>query len=220
VTAFGVYTHLVSTQAMLGLVTFVLFCVLVLALAFGLLGVNAAFAESRPLIATLVSPFECGVELASFARAPFSLPFLMVVVLFVLFDVELVVLVVFGAHSVFMAQSFVLFCWGGLLYEWWRDKLSWNARKMFFIAGLSNLRVWAFDLVAPPFKWHLTFRPRFVSRLTGLILPFASGRDSLLRFAFHETLRAFGPFSSRNTVCPTPRKMSHSMAPRFCFQLL
>nr|YP_009681530.1 NADH dehydrogenase subunit 3 [Septifer bilocularis]QDO71949.1 NADH dehydrogenase subunit 3 [Septifer bilocularis] len=79
------------------------------------------------------SPYECGFEVVMSARAPFSLRFFILAVLFVVFDVEvaLMVPVVFSisfAKSTFGLVSSVLFFFVlfiGLFHEYREGSLDW-----------------------------------------------------------------------------------------------
>nr|AZN62409.1 NADH dehydrogenase subunit 3 [Achatinella fulgens] len=81
-----------------------------------------------------VSPFECGFNPMSNMRKPFSLRFFMLLILFLVFDVELVLM--FPLYSVlymnksmlaiFMLYGFILLLLIGLLYEWFMGMLDWS----------------------------------------------------------------------------------------------
>nr|YP_009558648.1 NADH dehydrogenase subunit 3 [Partulina redfieldi]AZZ06749.1 NADH dehydrogenase subunit 3 [Partulina redfieldi] len=81
-----------------------------------------------------MSPFECGFNPMSSMRKPFSLRFFMLLILFLVFDVELVLM--FPLYSVlcmnksmlaiFMLYSFILLLLIGLLYEWFMGMLDWS----------------------------------------------------------------------------------------------
>nr|YP_009113894.1 NADH dehydrogenase subunit 3 [Gastrocopta cristata]AGC52859.1 NADH dehydrogenase subunit 3 [Gastrocopta cristata] len=79
------------------------------------------------------SPFECGFDPMSSMRKPFSLRFFLLIILFLIFDVEVVLLfpiltqmkmatstVVLAAYS-----TFLLMLLGGLFYEWAMGALDW-----------------------------------------------------------------------------------------------
>nr|YP_009253512.1 NADH dehydrogenase subunit 3 [Achatinella mustelina]ANC62887.1 NADH dehydrogenase subunit 3 [Achatinella mustelina] len=80
------------------------------------------------------SPFECGFNPMSNMRKPFSLRFFMLLILFLVFDVELVLM--FPLYSVlhmnksmltiFMFYSFIMLLLIGLLYEWFMGMLDWS----------------------------------------------------------------------------------------------
>nr|YP_009379685.1 NADH dehydrogenase subunit 3 [Gammarus fossarum]ARQ82004.1 NADH dehydrogenase subunit 3 [Gammarus fossarum] len=80
-----------------------------------------------------LTPFECGFDPSKKARTPFSLRFFMITILFLIFDVELVLMLPLGLlmeHS----NPFLILCAGmvlihliclGLLHEWNQGALAW-----------------------------------------------------------------------------------------------
>nr|UAX03902.1 NADH dehydrogenase subunit 3 [Pseudocapillaria tomentosa] len=76
--------------------------------------------------------FECGFESLKLSRLPFSLNFFMITLIFVLFDLEIVILVAmmpfissFYLNLYFMSQLFLIFMLMSLMIEWNLDKLKW-----------------------------------------------------------------------------------------------
>nr|BCT25509.1 NADH dehydrogenase subunit 3 [Haliotis gigantea] len=79
------------------------------------------------------SPFECGFDPMSSARLPFSLRFFLLAVIFLIFDVEIVLL--FPAITKMMTTmdlissagvlSFLLILILGLFHEWNEGSLNW-----------------------------------------------------------------------------------------------
>nr|YP_010835050.1 NADH dehydrogenase subunit 3 [Euglandina singleyana]WFQ82725.1 NADH dehydrogenase subunit 3 [Euglandina singleyana] len=80
-----------------------------------------------------LSPFECGFNPLMSTRLPFSIRFFLLVVLFLIFDVETVLLfpylnnLMMGSSymSVYMLLSFLLVLFMGVLYEWYVGVLDW-----------------------------------------------------------------------------------------------
>lgn len=79
-----------------------------------------------------LSPFECGLNPIRSSRVPFSLRFFILAVLFIIFDVELVLLLPALWASLYtityFSRSFLLFIvivMMGLVYEWFDGSLSW-----------------------------------------------------------------------------------------------
>nr|ABF21341.1 NADH dehydrogenase subunit 3 [Scoloplos cf. armiger CB-2006] len=80
------------------------------------------------------SPFECGFDPNKSARIPFSLRFFLLAVIFLMFDVEIVLLLpipiaLAANHSQFIIISTSLFLIGlllGLLHEWREGALEWH----------------------------------------------------------------------------------------------
>nr|DAB41854.1 TPA_asm: NADH dehydrogenase subunit 3 [Elliptio complanata] len=82
------------------------------------------------------SPFECGFDPIGSSRVPFSLRFFLLAVIFVVFDVEIVllfpvVMVVGGSWmwvSGYLALSFFLvLLFGGVIHEWREGSLEWES---------------------------------------------------------------------------------------------
>nr|YP_010692531.1 NADH dehydrogenase subunit 3 [Aonchotheca putorii]WBV76987.1 NADH dehydrogenase subunit 3 [Aonchotheca putorii] len=76
--------------------------------------------------------FECGFESFKLNRLPFSLNFFMISLIFVLFDLEIVILVAmmsyvssFYLNLYIMSQLFLVFMLLSLLIEWNLGKLKW-----------------------------------------------------------------------------------------------
>nr|QDP18073.1 NADH dehydrogenase subunit 3 [Ochrophlegma sp. TAMUIC IGC OR279] len=79
------------------------------------------------------SPFECGFDPKSPARMPFSIQFFLIAVIFLIFDVEIVLflpLMLIFKYSNLMSWSistmtFLLILLGGLYFEWKQGALKW-----------------------------------------------------------------------------------------------
>nr|YP_009158933.1 NADH dehydrogenase subunit 3 [Aegorhinus superciliosus]AHG32667.1 NADH dehydrogenase subunit 3 [Aegorhinus superciliosus] len=79
------------------------------------------------------SPFECGFEPKNSARLPFSLQFFLIAVIFIIFDVELTILLpmILALKTTnllsftFMALTFMLILLIGLYHEWKQGALDW-----------------------------------------------------------------------------------------------
>nr|AFI54753.1 NADH dehydrogenase subunit 3 [Sastragala edessoides] len=80
-----------------------------------------------------MSPFECGFDPMSSARTPFSIQFFLIAVLFLIFDVEIAILlpvIITMKWSMSMMwiitiTSFMLVLIMGLLHEWKNGMLDW-----------------------------------------------------------------------------------------------
>nr|YP_003433817.1 NADH dehydrogenase subunit 3 [Flaccisagitta enflata]BAI68183.1 NADH dehydrogenase subunit 3 [Flaccisagitta enflata] len=70
------------------------------------------------------SPFECGFDPNNISRLPFCLKFFLIVVIFLVFDVEVALLLpmIFSSFSVF---SFIVVLALGTFYEWAFGGLTW-----------------------------------------------------------------------------------------------
>nr|UPX88713.1 NADH dehydrogenase subunit 3 [Aphodius rufipes] len=79
------------------------------------------------------SPFECGFDPKSSARMPFSLQFFLIAVIFLIFDVEITLLIpliitmkITNILSYFLVSSFfLLVLLIGLYHEWNQGALNW-----------------------------------------------------------------------------------------------
>nr|AOY39118.1 NADH dehydrogenase subunit 3 [Chelonarium sp. BMNH 840450] len=80
------------------------------------------------------SPFECGFDPKSSARIPFSLQFFLIAVIFLIFDVEITMIIPMimtmkttNIVSVSMLTTlFILILLAGLMHEWKQGALTWT----------------------------------------------------------------------------------------------
>nr|YP_010354146.1 NADH dehydrogenase subunit 3 [Valvaribifidum huananense]UOG84816.1 NADH dehydrogenase subunit 3 [Valvaribifidum huananense] len=80
------------------------------------------------------SPFECGFDPKSIARIPFSLHFFLITVIFLIFDVEIIlifpIITLFKMVNmmIWMKTSFffILILLMGLYHEWNQNMLNWT----------------------------------------------------------------------------------------------
>nr|YP_009338120.1 NADH dehydrogenase subunit 3 [Lytta caraganae]ANG08422.1 NADH dehydrogenase subunit 3 [Lytta caraganae] len=81
------------------------------------------------------SPFECGFDPASSARLPFSLHFFLIAVIFLIFDVEITLLLPLimsmkmSSLSMYMIvlMIFIIILLMGLFHEWSQGALKWTS---------------------------------------------------------------------------------------------
>nr|YP_009478333.1 NADH dehydrogenase subunit 3 [Gammarus roeselii]AVP50038.1 NADH dehydrogenase subunit 3 [Gammarus roeselii] len=81
-----------------------------------------------------LSPFECGFDPCKKARAPFSFRFFMVTILFLVFDVEIALILPLGIlikysdplMIMYTALILTLVITLGLLHEWNQGALNWQ----------------------------------------------------------------------------------------------
>nr|AGW80442.1 NADH dehydrogenase subunit 3 [Prosopocoilus astacoides blanchardi] len=79
------------------------------------------------------SPFECGFDPKSSSRLPFSLQFFLIAVIFLIFDVEIALLIplisiikISKIHLFIMISSFfIIILLTGLFHEWNQGALEW-----------------------------------------------------------------------------------------------
>nr|AVW86137.1 NADH dehydrogenase subunit 3 [Lepidonotus sp. YZ-2018] len=80
------------------------------------------------------SPFECGFDPKNTARIPFSLRFFLLAVIFLVFDIEIVLLMpapillssVSSIDQIYALLLFFLILILGLLHEWHEGSLDWT----------------------------------------------------------------------------------------------
>nr|YP_010133439.1 NADH dehydrogenase subunit 3 [Lethocerus indicus]AJG02891.1 NADH dehydrogenase subunit 3 [Lethocerus indicus] len=80
-----------------------------------------------------MSPFECGFDPNSSARIPFSIQFFLIAVLFLIFDIEIVIIMpmIITMKTSMMTQwfmtvtTFVMIILAGLFHEWSNGVLEW-----------------------------------------------------------------------------------------------
>nr|YP_011021917.1 NADH dehydrogenase subunit 3 [Argas vulgaris]WQM44084.1 NADH dehydrogenase subunit 3 [Argas vulgaris] len=78
------------------------------------------------------SPFECGFDPFSASRLPFSLRFFMITIIFLIFDIEIIILLPLPITSSIpnwnypvIYISIILIILFGLLYEWKKGMIEW-----------------------------------------------------------------------------------------------
>nr|YP_010411305.1 NADH dehydrogenase subunit 3 [Epiverta chelonia]URN72938.1 NADH dehydrogenase subunit 3 [Epiverta chelonia] len=80
------------------------------------------------------SPFECGFDPKNSARLPFSLQFFLIAIIFLIFDVEITLLLpMISTMKISNFMSFSLMFWSfiiilsiGLYHEWNQGALNWK----------------------------------------------------------------------------------------------
>nr|AGC22366.1 NADH dehydrogenase subunit 3 [Hemicharilaus monomorphus] len=79
------------------------------------------------------SPFECGFDPKSSARMPFSLRFFLIAVIFLIFDIEIAlilpIIIIMKSSSLmiwtYTTMTFILILLVGLYHEWNQGALQW-----------------------------------------------------------------------------------------------
>nr|CCI69400.1 NADH dehydrogenase subunit 3 [Longipodacrangonyx sp. 1 MDMBR-2012] len=79
------------------------------------------------------SPFECGFDPSKKARTSFSIRFFLVVIIFLVFDIEIVILMPVGIlmnyymsfYFSFITSVIVIILTVGLIHEWNQGALNW-----------------------------------------------------------------------------------------------
>nr|YP_010586478.1 NADH dehydrogenase subunit 3 [Pseudoneureclipsis achim]UZZ44279.1 NADH dehydrogenase subunit 3 [Pseudoneureclipsis achim] len=80
------------------------------------------------------SPFECGFDPKSMTRSPFSIHFFLITILFLIFDIEITLILPFIIninfsnffHLNFMMNSIFMILIIGLIHEWNLGILNWK----------------------------------------------------------------------------------------------
>nr|AFO66921.1 NADH dehydrogenase subunit III [Myrmecocichla arnotti] len=106
--------------------------VLSLTLSIALTTLNFWLAQMTPDLEKL-SPYECGFDPLGSARLPFSIRFFLVAILFLLFDLEIALLLPLPwatqlqspTTTLIWASTLILLLILGLVYEWTQGGLEW-----------------------------------------------------------------------------------------------
>nr|ATD83317.1 NADH dehydrogenase subunit 3 [Dendrocopos atratus] len=114
----------------MNMITFMLSLSLILSVA--LIILNFWLAQTNP-DAEKLSPYECGFDPLGSARLPFSIRFFLVAILFLLFDLEIALLLPLPwatqlqspITSLTWASAIILLLTLGLIYEWIQGGLEW-----------------------------------------------------------------------------------------------
>nr|YP_010370193.1 NADH dehydrogenase subunit 3 [Sula dactylatra]AGJ50031.1 NADH dehydrogenase subunit 3 [Sula dactylatra]QOD97760.1 NADH dehydrogenase subunit 3 [Sula dactylatra]UOW78534.1 NADH dehydrogenase subunit 3 [Sula dactylatra] len=114
----------------MNMITFML--TLSLSLSIILTTLNFWLAQTNPDSEKL-SPYECGFDPLGSARLPFSIRFFLVAILFLLFDLEIALLLPlpwatqlqFPTATMTWASIIILLLTLGLIYEWMQGGLEW-----------------------------------------------------------------------------------------------
>ena len=113
----------------------IIFNILFLPLVFVILlmGVGLFLKINRDISPEIITPFECGFDPNHSLRAPFSLRFFLVTLAFLVFDIEIALILpvpldmLINAGSYYLSFSFIMFIlWLGALYEWNSGALEWK----------------------------------------------------------------------------------------------
>nr|YP_010981197.1 NADH dehydrogenase subunit 3 [Aplomya metallica]WOE90327.1 NADH dehydrogenase subunit 3 [Aplomya metallica] len=81
-----------------------------------------------------ISPFECGFDPMSSSRLPFSLRFFLITIIFLIFDVEIalilpIILIIKFSNLIMWSMTsiiFILILLLGLYHEWNQGMLNWS----------------------------------------------------------------------------------------------
>ena len=95
--------------------------------------IGSLFRKKNIFIIEKISPFECGFRPKFNARLPFTLRFFLISIIFIIFDVELVLIFPFLIkifsinifYILFIVSIFLLILILGLFHEWNQGSLDW-----------------------------------------------------------------------------------------------
>ena len=114
---------------------FLLFTILIIAflLVVALKGLSYLISEKSLLLREELSSFECGFEHHNVSRVPFSLRYFFLTLIFLLFDLEIVLIIflpfiAFSVNylfSIFVLFTFIIILYLSLVYEWNDGRLEW-----------------------------------------------------------------------------------------------
>nr|AGJ89721.1 NADH dehydrogenase subunit 3 [Diurodrilus subterraneus] len=99
-----------------------------------LMSLSMLMAPINKLISSSASPFECGFSPSKNSRIPMSMKFFLLTILFLVFDIELILLLpaplMLNCSSLYSflpsAIIFTLILYLGLLHEWNQSSLDWS----------------------------------------------------------------------------------------------
>ena len=78
------------------------------------------------------STFECGINTESTSRKPFSLRFFLLIILFIIFDIEITLILVIPILTYWSTQIalfitiFIIILSTGTIYEWAEGSINWK----------------------------------------------------------------------------------------------
>nr|BDQ44017.1 NADH dehydrogenase subunit 3 [Amynthas purpuratus] len=81
------------------------------------------------------TPFECGFDPKNTARIPFSMRFFLLAIIFIVFDIEIVLLMPvptmlmssYAMHIMLTYLMFIIVLIAGLIHEWNEGSLDWSS---------------------------------------------------------------------------------------------
>nr|YP_009128944.1 NADH dehydrogenase subunit 3 [Chthamalus antennatus]AJT48118.1 NADH dehydrogenase subunit 3 [Chthamalus antennatus] len=111
---------------------FLSFCISVI-ISSALIILSTVFSKKTILDREKASPFECGFDPKNSSRIPFSIRFFLIAIIFLIFDIEISILLPLGLISnsippmvwIFVGSSFLFVVTLGLYYEWKESTLDW-----------------------------------------------------------------------------------------------
>nr|ALK60820.1 NADH dehydrogenase subunit 3 [Portunus sanguinolentus] len=116
------------------ILTMTLFSLLTIIVCYIVMTLASAISKKTIVDREKNSPYECGFDPKGSARFPFSLRFFLIAVIFLIFDVEITLLLplasIFNVTNLFSwlitGTLFLLILLIGLYYEWKQGALDWS----------------------------------------------------------------------------------------------
>nr|YP_009459965.1 NADH dehydrogenase subunit 3 [Eochionelasmus ohtai]AUT77222.1 NADH dehydrogenase subunit 3 [Eochionelasmus ohtai] len=104
-----------------------------LIISMALIMISTLFSKKTILDREKASPFECGFDPKSTSRLPFSIRFFLIAIVFLIFDIEISILLPLGLTSgslpplIWLSGGavFLMLVTLGLYYEWKENTLDW-----------------------------------------------------------------------------------------------
>nr|YP_009642125.1 NADH dehydrogenase subunit 3 [Austruca lactea]QBZ78058.1 NADH dehydrogenase subunit 3 [Austruca lactea]QFG40135.1 NADH dehydrogenase subunit 3 [Austruca lactea] len=114
--------------------TILLMAMLTFFISFLVMALSSLLAKKTIMDREKNSPYECGFDPKGSARLPFSLRFFLIAVIFLIFDVEITLLLpiasTFNLTNIFSwfltSMTFLFILLLGLYYEWFQGALEWT----------------------------------------------------------------------------------------------
>nr|UPL66069.1 NADH dehydrogenase subunit 3 [Oxycarenus lugubris] len=108
--------------------------ILALMISTGLMVMCSIISKTSIMDREKMSPFECGFDPSSSARNPFSIQFFLIAVLFLIFDVEIAIILPMiitlktsnPLTWTTITMTFIIILIIGLYYEWMNNMLEWT----------------------------------------------------------------------------------------------
>nr|AZQ05990.1 NADH dehydrogenase subunit 3 [Catomerus polymerus] len=108
------------------------FCIAVM-ISSALILISTVFSKKTILDREKSSPFECGFDPKNSSRIPFSIRFFLIAIIFLIFDIEISILLPLGLISnsippliwISTGSLFLAMVTLGLYYEWKESTLDW-----------------------------------------------------------------------------------------------
>nr|QBG38567.1 NADH dehydrogenase subunit 3 [Acropyga butteli] len=106
---------------------------LLMLMSFMIMIINLIFSMKLQKMREKMSPFECGFDPLTTSRMPFSIQFFMISLIFLIFDIEITLLIpliymmfFFNKMMIFTSFSFLLILILGLIIEYSEQSIDWK----------------------------------------------------------------------------------------------